>query len=100
MNQNMNMNRSMGQNTNRRNRAQLLSFIYKVSFAVTDITLYLDTHPEDKNAIEYFNHYKELRLKALKEYEELYGPLTVDLAQPEDKFTWAVMPAPWEGGMC
>lgn len=90
----------MKQNANDANRKQLLSFIDKVSFAVNDITLYLDTHPKDKEAIEYFNHYKELRLKALKEYEKQYGPLLVDLAQPEDVFSWTFMPAPWEGGMC
>lgn len=90
----------MNQNTNSANQRQLLAFIDKVSFVVNDITLYLDTHPKDKEAIDYFNHYKELRLKAMKEYEKQYGPLTIDLAQPEEVFQWAFMPAPWEGGMC
>ncbi|MDY4840413.1 MAG: spore coat protein CotJB [Roseburia sp.] len=90
----------MNQNATMAKRKQLLDFIDKVSFAVNDITLYLDTHPKDKDAIDYFNHYKELRLKAMKEYEKLYGPLMVDFANPDDVFTWALMPAPWEGGMC
>lgn len=39
------------------NQAQLLHWIDKVSFAVMEFTLYLDSHPRDRNAIECFNHY-------------------------------------------
>lgn len=41
----------------------LLKYIYEVSFAVNDITLYLDTHPEDEEALQYFCKYKTLREK-------------------------------------
>ncbi len=97
---NQGMNQGRGQNVNQAKRRQLFSFINRVSFAVNDITLYLDTHPQDQDAINYFNHYSDLRKKALKEYEELYGPLTIDLARPDKMFDWADMPLPWEGGMC
>lgn len=39
------------------NQAQLLHWINMVSFAVVDITEYLDTHPIDAEAICYFNHH-------------------------------------------
>ena len=35
------------------NRNQLLQWINEVSFAVTDISLYLDTHPDDKEALAF-----------------------------------------------
>ena len=42
------------------NQAQLLHWINMVSFAVVDITEYLDTHPIDAEAICYFNHHIDM----------------------------------------
>ena len=100
MNQTMNRNPNRAGNAAQMKRQQLYAYITRISFAVNDITLYLDTHPEDTDAISYFNHYKKLREEALREYARLYGPLTVDLAKPECTFDWASMPLPWEGGAC
>ena len=71
-----------------------------VSFAVVDITLYLDTHPEDEEALKYFNHYADLRRTAMSAYAEKYGPLTIDDANPDNYWSWSAVPLPWEGGMC
>ena len=35
-------------------REQLLNMVNEVSFAVDDIKLYLDTHPEDEEALAFF----------------------------------------------
>ena len=59
-------------------RKVLLNHINTVSFAVNDIQLYLNTHPEDTEALAYFHEYKEKRGKALREYATCYGPLTID----------------------
>lgn len=80
------------------NQQQLLQWINEVSFAVSDIILYLDTHPDDQEALAYFNHYSEMRKKGLKTYEEQYGPLTIDTATPSGSWCWATQPWPWEGG--
>lgn len=100
MNQTMNRNPNRAGNAAQMKRQQLYAYITRISFVVNDITLYLDTHPEDTDAISYFNHYKKLREEALREYARLYEPLTVDLATPECTFDWASMPLPWEGGAC
>ena len=55
---------------NQMEQAKLFQWINMVSFAVNDIVLYLDTHPTDQQAIAYFNHFREVRTKALKEYED------------------------------
>ena len=34
----------------------LMQRIYEASFAVDDIVLYLDTHPDDMNALNYYNY--------------------------------------------
>ncbi|MEI3196144.1 MAG: spore coat protein CotJB [Lachnospiraceae bacterium] len=43
-----------------------------------------------------------MRNAALKEYERLYGPLTLDTARDSihDSFVWSQQPWPWEGGAC
>lgn len=80
------------------NQAQLLQWLNEVSFVVTDVALYLDTHPEDEEAMNYFNHFVEMRRKALQAYENQYGPLTIDTATPSGTWCWATQKWPWEGG--
>lgn len=85
---------------NQMNRAELLHWINMVSFAVVELTEYLDTHSRDEEAIKMFNHYVELRRAALCAYAEKYGPLTIDTANADTTFLWAEQPWPWEGGGC
>ena len=47
------------------NRRELFEYINQVSFAVDDVKLFLDTHPENQKALEYFQKYKEKRIEAL-----------------------------------
>ena len=39
---------------------RMLHDIGIADFVLTDLMLYLDTHPTDRNAMEYFNHYLSL----------------------------------------
>ena len=78
------------------NREDLAMQIKAYQFAVTDIALYLDTHPEDERALclhrEYTRRLKDLRDK----YQKVYGPLTFDY--PCNKWRWLEEPWPWERG--
>lgn len=56
----------------------LLRKIDCVSFMLTDLGLYLDTHPTDKKAIEAYQNYRCERKKLLKEFEANFYPLTMD----------------------
>lgn len=82
------------------NQRQLLQWIDEVSFAVTDILLFLDTHPDDADAIAYFNYYNAERQKALDLYASQYTPLTVDTISECNHWYWVTDPWPWEGGNC
>lgn len=77
-------------------REELAMQIKAYQFAVTDIALYLDTHPEDEKALclhrEYTRKLKELRDK----YQKVYGPLTIEY--PCNKWRWLEEPWPWERG--
>ena len=69
--------------------------------AVNDVKLFLDTHPENQKALDYFQKYKEKRIEALKEYAEVYGPLTVDtVSENSDCWNWINEPWPWQEGGC
>ena len=88
----------MRQNT--MNQAQLMRWIQEVSFAVTDILLYLDTHPHDADALAYFAYYNKERQKALARYAAEYSPLVLSDVSETDHWYWVTDPWPWEGGMC
>ncbi len=83
-------------------RKDLLEWIGVVSFAVDDVKLFLDTHPCNTEALEYFEEYQKLRKQALKEYAKYYGPLTIDTLDVcnADKWTWIDSPWPWQEGGC
>lgn len=90
----------------------LLKQITEVSFTVNDLTLYLDTHPLDENALTAFKQAMEQRKQLLKTYAENFEPLTINCVCPDTNnktetntkypgqkhFTWTDGPLPWEGG--
>ena len=73
---------------NKMSKEQLLCRINQVSFAVSDMILYLDTHPEDEEARAYFEEKSALRNEALEEYARCYGPLTIDTANDTCSRSW------------
>ncbi len=79
------------------NKEQLLRDIGIVCFTVTELCLYLDTHPTDKNAMEYFNHYNRIKQQMVREFSQKYYPLSLDQAECGKEWQWALAPMPWEG---
>lgn len=91
----------MSCNCHEMNRRELFEYINQISFAVDDVKLFLDTHPGNQKALEYFQKYKEKRIEALKEYAEVYGHLTVDtVSENSDCWNWINEPWPWQEGGC
>ncbi|MDD6211862.1 MAG: spore coat protein CotJB [Clostridiales bacterium] len=81
-------------------KQKLLSSIYQYGFAMDDTRLYLDTHPEDCEALAYFREMAERYHDAVRTWEENVGPLNQDWADVSDGWAWICDPWPWEGGMC
>ncbi|MCH5253699.1 MAG: spore coat protein CotJB [Lachnospiraceae bacterium] len=81
-------------------QAKLLHNIDLMGFVIVEMNLYLDTHPDDTEAIDYLRHYVHMKNQAMREYASKYGPLTVSTADASDcnEWTWATSPMPWEGG--
>lgn len=92
----------MFSNTETLDRSSLLHEIDKVSFAVNDLTLYLDTHPGCTEGLLRFQKEAEKRKELMKAYAKAYGPLTTDcICDLEKTDRWQLQngPAPWEGGI-
>ena len=83
-------------------KARIMKKINEVSFAVNDIQLYLDTHPEDEKAMEYFREMSAKRNELLHEHAMYFGPLTIDTANDDcsTSWDWVMQPWPWEGKEC
>lgn len=86
---------------NRPCKAELLDWINTVSFVCDDTKLFLDTHPCNTEALEFYEEFKNQRMQALQEYAKYYGPLTLDtMCTPADKWKWIDTPCPWQEGGC
>ena len=77
---------------------KLLQFIDQVSFAIDDLLLFLDTHPKEKRALEYYSELSARRNELLEKYAKFYGPLTIDTGNDSNLKSWQWMeqPFPWE----
>ncbi len=77
---------------------KLLHEISVVDFIIVEMTLYLDTHKDESDAIDYFNHYVRLKNQLMKEYAAKFYPLTLYTADGYSKeWKWGMAPNPWEG---
>lgn len=83
------------------NKKELLDAIDQVSFAMDDVRLYLDTHPQCQYGLDYFQQLNHKRKELISQYTINYGPLTqYDINSESDLWTWNQGPLPWEVGGC
>lgn len=81
------------------NRQKLLGDIGKVSFAMVELNLYLDTHPYDTKAMESFRQFEQKKKMLCDEYCQNFGPLTLECAANDTvEWKWALQNWPWERG--
>ena len=77
---------------------KMLYELDSISFAAHELNLYLDLHPEDQSMVTLFNDYRKKLDELTKNYESMYGPLTVNSNEMENKtFSWVNTNWPWEG---
>ena len=73
-----------------------LTELMALEFAVTELGLYLDMHPEDSDALAVFRDYTARAAEARSAYEQHCGPLTLDAAGQGDTWGWTRNPWPWD----
>ena len=77
-------------------KEKLLLLIYENDFALNDLSLYLDLHPEDEQIYKLYKVYTEKENKLVEEYERKYGPLSLTESN-YDSYMWYKGKWPFEG---
>ena len=62
---------------NRETRESLTKKIMEYKFAIIDVSLYLNAHPNDNRALCLHNEYTRKFKELTDRYQKVYGPLTI-----------------------
>lgn len=73
---------------------ELLRTLQETDFVLVELTLYLDTHPFDMQAIQQFNQTAQKRQALACEFESLYGPL-LQFGHSYSRYPWDWKNSPW-----
>lgn len=76
-------------------REALLFKIMELNFAINDLNLYLDIHPEDCESYEKLKMCTKEYLKLKDSYANKYGPLTIEQTVSSN-YEWLKNPWPWD----
>lgn len=72
-----------------------LAQLQALEFVVMELGIYLDTHPQDKEALELFRQYTAMEKAARAAYETKFGPLLQSSSAAGDSYRWLQEPWPW-----
>ena len=73
-----------------------MSQLQELAFAIQELALYLDTHRDDREALELYRKYQQMYQQGTEEYMEKYGPLTHHMLLKNGEYEWLDDPWPWE----
>ncbi len=89
-------NGNMGNDNSNMNQNDMLRRIMELEFAATDLNLYLDNHPDDREALEMFTKLCAM-LKSLEhDYSRRFEPLTAGESSNQTPFQWVQTAWPWK----
>ncbi len=78
-------------------RDSILKRLTILDFLAVDLQLYLDSNPDDKNAIRKYNSIINEADGLREQYENLYSPLYGFRSYSKrDEFNWTDDPWPWD----
>jgi spore coat protein JB len=76
------------------NKEKLLREIQVHKFAVIEANLFLDTHPDNQEALQFYKKHAEKLHELQMEWERSYGPV-MELPSGELRWAWVDNPWPW-----
>lgn len=85
----------MGMTNNKTKPDTPLSQLQALGFVLQELVLYLDTHRDDKEALEVYRAYQKMYHKAMEQYNAQYGPMN-HMSPGEGEYRWLDDPWPWE----
>lgn len=77
-------------------RSALLKEIQAEDFALYEAALYLNAHPNCREALDYYRAHRRTVTELRDEYENCFGPLTLYGNCDASCWHWADGPWPWE----
>lgn len=77
-------------------KEDLMKLIQSTNFAVIEMALYLDTHPDSSCALDTYHDYNKTLKEAVAIYEKRFGPLTIYGVNDENFWSWGDEPWPWQ----
>lgn len=67
-----------------------------LAFAIQELALYLDTHRDDREALELYQQYQQMQHNCMKNYAENMGPISHHAPSTGSRYRWLDDPWPWE----
>lgn len=77
-------------------REKMLCRLSALQFAAWESHVFLDTHPNNRQAFEMYQKYLDRAQKCNAEFEEKFGPLFAPDDFDGGQWTWLDSPWPWE----
>lgn len=69
-----------------------------LGFALHELALYLDTHRDDKEALELYRQYQRIYHDGMMSYSKDHGPMSHGMPGDQSGYAWLDDPWPWEYG--
>ena len=73
-----------------------LTELQTMAFVIQELALYLDTHRDDKEALEVYQEYQKMYNHCKEEFLKNHGPMNHFQETNADKYNWLNDPWPWE----
>ena len=72
-----------------------LTELQTMAFVIQELALYLDTHRDDKEALDLYRNFQKMYAQGRQTYEKTCGPLN-HMTHCEGPYQWLDDPWPWE----
>ena len=73
-----------------------LGELMALDFVIKELNLYLDTHPNDADALAMLHSMNKLMAEGSAKYAEMYGPISISDLVSGEEYTWLNNPWPWD----
>ena len=77
-------------------RERLLRRLSAAQFAAWELNVFLDTHPNNAEALARYKAYKRTAEELMAQFESKFGPLEAQNVYNDARFDWVNNPWPWE----
>lgn len=77
-------------------REKMLRKLSAAQFAAWELNIFLDTHPNNTEALASYKKYKRRADELAEEFVNRFGPLQAGDVYGDTRFDWVNAPWPWE----